>query len=268
MRATCWPARSPRSSATTKRPCACWTATRRSSSMVDTDDDEPQTAIKQLPGGPGRLVHWLTTLFDRSSWQPGGIVIVGAGSRPRDACRRDSRQAVPVPVITQVGARAGAGARSRARVGSQHRIHRRRDARDRATAGDGTTKLASRTLVRRGGDDAGRRSGHIRGIAVARAGSASGARPGTRHRSRPVAHRAAAAPSPRPRPRRRPRSRHRLPARRRGRHRRKHRRLPSRSPSSRRRRPSSRRRAGSAARTATSGGTSAAARSHPTRTRC
>jgi hypothetical protein len=71
--------------------------------MVDNCDDEPQTAIKQLQGGPGRLVQWLTALFDRSSWQPGGIVVVGpdedlAALSPR------LKKTVPVPVITQTGA--------------------------------------------------------------------------------------------------------------------------------------------------------------------
>jgi hypothetical protein len=71
--------------------------------MVDTCDDEPQTAIKQLTGGPGRLVGWLTTLFDRSSWQPGGIVIVGPDD-DLEALSWRLEKAVPVPVITQNGA--------------------------------------------------------------------------------------------------------------------------------------------------------------------
>ncbi|HWF71134.1 MAG TPA: hypothetical protein VG187_16505 [Mycobacterium sp.] len=72
--------------------------------MVDTcDDDEPQTAIKQLTGGAGRLVGWLTTLFDRSSWQPGGIVIVGP-DEDLEALSWRLEKAVPVPVITQTGA--------------------------------------------------------------------------------------------------------------------------------------------------------------------
>jgi hypothetical protein len=71
--------------------------------MVDTDDDEPQTAVKQLSGGPGHLIHWLTALFDRSSWQPGGIVIVG-GDDDLDALSRRLKKAVPVPVIMQTGA--------------------------------------------------------------------------------------------------------------------------------------------------------------------
>jgi hypothetical protein len=72
--------------------------------MVDTCDDEPQTAIKHLTGGAGRLVGWLTSLFDRSSWQPGGIVVVGA-DEDLEALSWRLEKAVPVPVITQTGAR-------------------------------------------------------------------------------------------------------------------------------------------------------------------
>ena len=71
--------------------------------MVDNDGAEPQTAIKQLSGGPDRLMQWLTTLFDRSSWQPSGIVIVGA-EHELDALSPRLEAAVPVPVITQPGA--------------------------------------------------------------------------------------------------------------------------------------------------------------------
>jgi hypothetical protein len=71
--------------------------------MVDNDGGEPQTAIKQLSGGPDRLVHWLTTLFDRSSWQPSGIVIVGT-EHELDAVSARIEAAVPVPVIIQPGA--------------------------------------------------------------------------------------------------------------------------------------------------------------------
>ncbi len=67
--------------------------------MVDTCDDEPQTAIKQLSGGPVRLVQWLTTLFDRSSWQPGGIVVVGPDEE-LEAVSWRLETAVPVPVMT------------------------------------------------------------------------------------------------------------------------------------------------------------------------
>jgi hypothetical protein len=71
--------------------------------MVDACDDEPQTAIKRLPGGAGRLVGWLTTLFDRSSWQPGGIVVVGP-DEDLEALSWRLEKAVPVPVLTQTGA--------------------------------------------------------------------------------------------------------------------------------------------------------------------
>lgn len=70
--------------------------------MVDAEDGEPQTAIKQLSGGPAHLIHWLTALFDRSSWQPGGVVIVGAGDEVGSLSAR--LKSLPVPVITQVGA--------------------------------------------------------------------------------------------------------------------------------------------------------------------
>jgi hypothetical protein len=70
--------------------------------MVDAEDGEPQTAIKQLSGGPAHLVHWLTALFDRNSWRPGGIVIVGA---QEDVDALSPRlTTLPVPVINQVGA--------------------------------------------------------------------------------------------------------------------------------------------------------------------
>ena len=83
--------------------------------MVDTCDDEPQTAIKQLSGGPGHLVDWLTAL-----------------------CRCRTRRVVAAAQEDRAGAgdhadgrRVGPGARSRARVGSQHGIHRHRDGRGR-----------------------------------------------------------------------------------------------------------------------------------------
>ena len=71
--------------------------------MVDTCDDEPQTAVKHLPGGPGRLIGWLTNLFDRSPWQPDGIVVVGPDEDLETLTRR-LENAVPVPVIAQAGA--------------------------------------------------------------------------------------------------------------------------------------------------------------------
>jgi hypothetical protein len=69
--------------------------------MVDGEDGEPQTAIKQLSGGPGHLVQWLTALFERSSWQPGGVVIVGDEHEVEALSARLA--SLPVPVITQAG---------------------------------------------------------------------------------------------------------------------------------------------------------------------
>jgi hypothetical protein len=69
--------------------------------MVDGEDGEPQTAIKQLSGGPGQLIQWLTALFERSSWQPGGVVIVGDEHEVEALSARLA--SLPVPVITQAG---------------------------------------------------------------------------------------------------------------------------------------------------------------------
>ncbi|MGH3557602.1 MAG: DUF7159 family protein [Mycobacterium sp.] len=71
--------------------------------MVDTCDSEPQTAVKLLSGGADRLIGWLTTMFRRSSWRPGGVVVVGADD-DLDALSRQLESALPVPVITQSGA--------------------------------------------------------------------------------------------------------------------------------------------------------------------
>jgi hypothetical protein len=71
--------------------------------MVDTCDGEQEIATKHLPGGTDRLVQWLATMFDRSSWQPGGVVVVGA-DHDLDALSWQLEKALPVPVITQSGA--------------------------------------------------------------------------------------------------------------------------------------------------------------------
>jgi hypothetical protein len=71
--------------------------------MIDTCDGEQEIATKHLPGGTDRLVQWLATMFDRSSWQPGGVVIVGA-DQELEALSWQLEKALPVPVITQTGA--------------------------------------------------------------------------------------------------------------------------------------------------------------------
>jgi hypothetical protein len=71
--------------------------------MVDTCDGEQEIATKHLPGGTDRLVQWLVAMFDRSSWQPGGVVIVGA-DHDLEALLWQLEKALPVPVITQTGA--------------------------------------------------------------------------------------------------------------------------------------------------------------------
>lgn len=71
--------------------------------MVDTCDGEQEVATKQLPGDADRLVQWLATMFDRSSWQPGGVVVVGA-DHDLEALSRQLEKALPVSVTTQTGA--------------------------------------------------------------------------------------------------------------------------------------------------------------------
>ncbi|MGH3969664.1 MAG: DUF7159 family protein, partial [Mycobacterium sp.] len=71
--------------------------------MVDGAGEDTQTAVKYLPGGPERLLHWLTRMFDRSPWQPSGVVVVG--SEPNlDVLSSQLEKALPVPVFTQSGA--------------------------------------------------------------------------------------------------------------------------------------------------------------------
>lgn len=70
--------------------------------MVDGSDDEAKTAVKQLEGGADRLTAWLTAMFDRSTWQPGGVVVVGP-DQELDALSWQLEKALPVPVFTQSG---------------------------------------------------------------------------------------------------------------------------------------------------------------------
>jgi hypothetical protein len=70
--------------------------------MIDTSDGEQEVATKHLPGGADRLVQWLATMFDRGSWQPGGVIVVGA-DHDLEALSWQLEKALPVPVITQSG---------------------------------------------------------------------------------------------------------------------------------------------------------------------
>jgi len=70
--------------------------------MVDDSDGQGKTAVKQLEGGADRLTVWLTAMFDRSTWQPGGVVVVGP-DHDLDALSWQLENALPVPVFTQSG---------------------------------------------------------------------------------------------------------------------------------------------------------------------
>ncbi|HZE16105.1 MAG TPA: hypothetical protein VE197_10575 [Mycobacterium sp.] len=71
--------------------------------MVDSCDGETRTAVKHVPGGADGLIRWLATMFDRSSWQPEGVVVVG-GDADLIAISLQLDDALPVPVFTQSGA--------------------------------------------------------------------------------------------------------------------------------------------------------------------
>jgi hypothetical protein len=68
--------------------------------MVDTHDDETQTAVKHVRGGFDGLTHWLTGMFERNGWRPGGVVVVGADS-DINGLSWQLEKALPVPVFAQ-----------------------------------------------------------------------------------------------------------------------------------------------------------------------
>ncbi|OBG59661.1 hypothetical protein [Mycobacterium sp. E3339] len=68
--------------------------------MVDTHHGETQTATKQVRGGFDGLTRWLTGMFDRNGWQPGGVVVVGAHS-DIDGFSWQLEKTLPVPVFVQ-----------------------------------------------------------------------------------------------------------------------------------------------------------------------
>lgn len=68
--------------------------------MVDTHDGETQTAVKHVRGGYDGLTSWLTGMFDRSSWRPGGVVVVGSEADVNDFSWQ-LEKVLPVPVFAQ-----------------------------------------------------------------------------------------------------------------------------------------------------------------------
>ncbi|OBJ44425.1 DUF7159 family protein [Mycobacterium colombiense] len=68
--------------------------------MVDTHDGETQTATKHVRGGFDGLTRWLTGMFERDGWQPGGVVVVG-GHSDIDGLSWQLEKTLPVPVFVQ-----------------------------------------------------------------------------------------------------------------------------------------------------------------------
>lgn len=68
--------------------------------MVDTHDGETQTAVKHVRGGFDGLTAWLTGMFDRSSWRPAGVVVVG-NEGDVSAFSWQLEKVLPVPVFAQ-----------------------------------------------------------------------------------------------------------------------------------------------------------------------
>lgn len=68
--------------------------------MVDTHDGETQTATKHVRGGFDGLTRWLTGMFERNGWQPGGVVVVG-GHSDIDGLSWELEKTLPVPVFVQ-----------------------------------------------------------------------------------------------------------------------------------------------------------------------
>jgi hypothetical protein len=68
--------------------------------MVDTHDGEAQIATKHVRGGFDGLTRWLTGMFERDGWQPGGVVVVGADN-DIDGLSWQLEKTLPVPVFVQ-----------------------------------------------------------------------------------------------------------------------------------------------------------------------
>jgi hypothetical protein len=68
--------------------------------MVDSHDGETQTVVKQVSGGFDGLRSWLTGMFHRNGWRPGGVVVVGADD-DINGFSWQLENALPVPVFAQ-----------------------------------------------------------------------------------------------------------------------------------------------------------------------
>lgn len=68
--------------------------------MVDTHDGETQTATKHVRGCFDGLTRWLTGMFDRNGWQPGGVVVIG-GHSDINGLSWQLEKTLPVPVFVQ-----------------------------------------------------------------------------------------------------------------------------------------------------------------------
>jgi hypothetical protein len=68
--------------------------------MVSVSGEKTRTAVKHVDGGADGLIRWLTTMFDRRSWQPRGVVVVGSDAE-LDSISWLLEDALPVPVFAQ-----------------------------------------------------------------------------------------------------------------------------------------------------------------------
>jgi len=68
--------------------------------MVHTHNGATQTAVKHVSGGFEGLTSWLTGMFERNGWRPGGVVVAGADSDIHDFSW-ELEKALPVPVFAQ-----------------------------------------------------------------------------------------------------------------------------------------------------------------------
>ncbi|PRI13698.1 DUF7159 family protein [Mycobacterium shigaense] len=68
--------------------------------MVDGHEGDAQTVVKEVGGGFDGLRSWLTGMFHRTGWRPGGVVVVGADD-DLTGFSWQLENALPVPVFAQ-----------------------------------------------------------------------------------------------------------------------------------------------------------------------